>query len=69
MLNDFISLHIYRKCKCNKFALKKKKKNQDYFQKCVEPVNAMQNQGITRYNKITRIESQSESYYYFFRDT
>lgn len=27
MLNDFISLHIYRKCKCNKFALKKKKKS------------------------------------------
>lgn len=25
-----------------------KKKNQDYFQKCVEPVNAIQNQGITR---------------------
>lgn len=29
----------------------KKKKNQDYFQKCVEPVNAIQNQGITRYEQ------------------
>lgn len=29
----------------------KKKKNQDYFQKCVEPVNAVQNQGITRYEQ------------------
>lgn len=28
-----------------------KKKNQDYFQKCVEPVNAVQNQGITRYEQ------------------